>query len=121
MADYSSKMERRADEAERETDKVKKVEYMEKHLGEVFEGVVSSITNWGMYVELPNTIEGMIRINDLLDDYYYYDEDNYELVGNETGRRFKLGKAVKVEVARTDKNLRQIDFKLYEEDTEVEE
>ncbi|MBQ3546816.1 MAG: ribonuclease R [Lachnospiraceae bacterium] len=118
VADYSSKMERRADEAERETDKVKKVEYMEKHLGEVFEGVVSSITNWGMYVELPNTIEGMIRINDLLDDYYYYDEDKYELIGNETKRVFKLGQVVKVEVARTDKNLRQIDFKLYEEDSE---
>lgn len=121
VADHSSKMERRADEAERETDKVKKVEYMEKHVGEVFEGVISSITNWGMYVELPNTVEGMIRINDLLDDYYYYDEDNYELVGNETNRRFKLGQAVKVEVARTDKNLRQIDFKLYEEEADSEE
>lgn len=116
IAEQSSKMERRADEAERETDKVKKVEYMSEHIGEVFEGVVSSITNWGMYVELPNTIEGMIRLNDMLDDYYYYDEDNYELVGNETGRRFKLGETVKVSVVRTDKLQRQIDFKLYEED-----
>lgn len=118
IAENSSKTERRADEAERDTDKIKKVEYMEKHIGEVFDGVISSITNWGMYVELPNTIEGMIRINDLLDDYYYYDEDNYELVGSDTKRRFKLGQAVKVEVIRTDKLLRQIDFRLYEEDEE---
>lgn len=118
IAENSSKTERRADEAERDTDKIKKVEYMEKHIGEVFDGVISSLTNWGMYVELPNTIEGMIRINDLLDDYYYYDEDNYELVGSDTKRRFKLGQAVKVEVIRTDKLLTQIDFRLYEEDEE---
>lgn len=121
IADNSSKTERRADEAERDTDKIKKVEYMEKHIGEVFEGVISSITNWGMYVELPNTIEGMIRINDLMDDYYYYDEDNYELVGSDTKRRFKLGQPVMVEVVRTDKVQRQIDFKLYEEDEAGEE
>lgn len=118
IADNSSKTERRADEAERDTDKIKKVEYMENHVGEVFEGVISSITNWGMYVELPNTIEGMVRINDLMDDYYYYDEDNYELVGSDTKRRFKLGQQVRVEVVRTDKIQRQIDFKLYEEDEE---
>lgn len=116
IADNSSKTERRADEAERDTDKIKKVEYMENHIGEVFEGVISSITNWGMYVELPNTIEGMIRINDLMDDYYYYDEDNYELVGSDTKRRFKLGQPVMVEVVRTDKIQRQIDFRLYEEE-----
>lgn len=120
IADNSSKTERRADEAERDTDKIKKVEYMENHIGEVFDGVISSITNWGMYVELPNTIEGMIRINDLMDDYYYYDEDNYELVGSDTKRRFKLGQPVMVEVVRTDKIQRQIDFKLYEEDEEEE-
>lgn len=121
IAEHSCVTERRADEAERDTDKIKKVEYMENYLGEVFDGVISSITNWGMYVELPNTIEGMIRINDLLDDYYYYDEDNYELVGSDTKRRFKLGQAVKVEVARTDKLQRQIDFKLYEEDESEDE
>lgn len=120
IADNSSKTERRADEAERDTDKIKKVEYMENHIGEVFEGVISSITNWGMYVELPNTIEGMIRINDLMDDYYYYDEDNYELVGSDTKRRFKLGQPVMVEVVRTDKIQRQIDFRLYEEEEEDE-
>ena len=93
---------------------------MEKHLGEVFEGVISSITTWGMYVELPNTVEGMIRVTDLLDDFYYYDEDNYEMVGKETHNIFKLGQKVKVEVAKTDKILRQIDFKLADEDLDTE-
>ena len=120
VADQTSQLERRADEAERDTDKLKKVEFMEKHLGEVFEGVISSITTWGMYVELPNTVEGMIRVTDLLDDFYYYDEDNYEMVGKETHNIFKLGQKVKVEVAKTDKILRQIDFKLADEDLDTE-
>ena len=118
ICDQSSNTERRADEAERETDKIKKVEYMEKHIGEVFEGVVSSITTWGMYVELPNTVEGMVRIADIHDDYYYYDEEKYELVGEATKRTFKLGEKIKVEVLRTDKLQRQIDFGIYEEDEE---
>jgi ribonuclease R len=121
IAEQSSKTERRADEAERDTDKIKKVEYMEKHIGEVFDGVISSITNWGMYVELPNTIEGMVRVTDILDDYYYYDEENYELVGEATKRTFKLGQPVKVEVLRTDKLQRQIDFGLYEEELSEDE
>ncbi len=121
IAENSSLTERRADEAERDTDKLKKVEYMQKHLGEIFEGVISSITNWGMYVELPNTIEGMIRVTDLLDDYYYYDDDNYEMIGKETGRRFKLGQKVSVIAVKADKMQRQIDFKLHEEDEEQEE
>lgn len=116
IAEQCSKMERRADDAERDTDKIKKVEYMEKHIGEVFEGVISSITSWGMYVELPNTVEGMVRIADIHDDYYYYDEEHYELVGEATKRTFKLGQTVQIEVLRTDKLLRQIDFGLYEED-----
>lgn len=116
IAERSSKTERRADEAERDTDKIKKVEFMEQHIGEIFEGVVSSITNWGMYIELPNTVEGMVRVTDILDDYYYYDEENYELVGEATKRRFKLGQKLKVEVAGTDKLQRQIDFRIYEEE-----
>ena len=118
VADQTSKLERRADEAERDTDKLKKVEYMEKHIGEIFEGVISSITTWGMYVELPNTVEGMIRVTDLLDDYYYYDEEKYEMVGKDTGHTFKLGQKVKVVVAKTDKLTRQIDFILAEESAE---
>ncbi len=116
VADQTSKLERRADEAERDTDKLKKVEYMEKHLGEIFEGVISSITNWGMYVELPNTVEGMIRVTDLLDDYYYYDEEKYEMIGKDTGNVYKLGQKVKVVVTKTDKLTRQIDFKIADEE-----
>lgn len=116
VAEQSSMMERRADEAERDTDKLKMVEYMEKHVGETFEGVISSITNWGMYVELPNTVEGMIRITNIKDDYYYYDEEHYELVGETTKRTFKLGQKLKVVVAGTDRIQRQIDFELFEEE-----
>ncbi len=120
VADQSSTTERRADEAERDTDKLKKVEYMEQHIGEEFTSVISGITNWGMYVELPNTIEGMVRITEIRDDYYYYDEEKYELVGETTKRTFKLGQEVKIQVAATDKMLRQIDFSLAEEESEDE-
>ena len=121
IAEQSSSAERRADEAERDTDKLKMVEYMEKHEGEVFDGVVSSITNWGMYVELPNTVEGMIRITNIKDDYYYYDEEHYELVGETTKRTFRLGQKVKIVVTGTDRLQRQIDFELYEEESENEQ
>ena len=67
-------MERRADEAERETDKLKKVEYMEQHIGEEYEGVISGVTNWGLYVELPNTVEGLVHISTIPGDYYHYNE-----------------------------------------------
>lgn len=115
IAIQSSNMERRADEAEREVEKLKKVEYMKQFLGEVFEGVISGITTWGMYVELPNTIEGMIRVTSLKDDYYYYDEENYIMVGEHTRKTYKLGQKIKVEVAAVDKLLRTIDFELVEE------
>lgn len=118
IAEQCSINERRADEAERDTDKLKMTEYMSQHIGEVYEGVVSGITNWGMYVELPNTIEGMVRITSIEDDYYYYDEEKYELVGEASQRKFKLGQKVKVEVVKTDKLLRQIDFELVEEESE---
>lgn len=118
IAELCSSNERRADEAERDTDKLKMTEYMSQHIGDVYEGVVSGITNWGMYVELPNTIEGMVRITSIEDDYYYYDEEKYELVGEASQRKFKLGQKVKVEVVKTDKLLRQIDFELVEEESE---
>ncbi len=115
VASQSSRRERLAEEAERETNKMKKVEYMSEHIGEIFEGVISGITAWGMYVELPNTIEGMIHVTNLNDDYYHYVEDTYELVGEHTGKRYKLGQAIQVAVARTDKMLRTIDFVLPED------
>ena len=114
VASHSSKMERRADEAERETDKLKKVEYMEAHLGEVFDGVVSGITAWGIFVELPNTVEGLVHVSKLPGDYYYYNESTYEMVGDATGRTFKLGMPVKVCVDACDRMTRTIDFDLCE-------
>jgi len=112
VAVRSSKMERRAEEAERETDKLKKVEYMSEHIGEVFEGVISGVTEWGFYVELPNTIEGLVHVTSLTDDYYHYDERSYELIGETGGGRYKLGQKIKVVVAGTDKILRTIDFQV---------
>lgn len=116
VAKHASEMERRADEAERETDKLKKVEFMERHIGELYEGVISSITAWGIYVELPNTVEGMIHVSMLPGDYFYYDTDTYEMVGQSTDIRYKLGQTLKVRVNATDKILRTIDFVIPQEE-----
>lgn len=110
VAKHSSETERRADEAERETEKLKKVEYMEQHIGEVFEGVISGVTEWGFYVELPNTVEGLVHVTSLTDDYFHYSESTYELVGETTGMRYKLGQRISVMVTGTDKIMRTIDF-----------
>ena len=115
VAKHSSETERRADEAERETDKLKKVEYMEQHVGESFDGVISGVTGWGRYVELPNTVEGLVHISKLYGDYYYYSEKSSELVGEATGRCFKLGMPVRVNVDGCDRFTRTIDFSLEEE------
>lgn len=112
VSKHSSEMERRADEAERETIKLKKVEYMEKHLGEEFEGVISGVMEYGFFVELPNTVEGLVRVTELRDDFYQFYEESYELVGEATNKRYKLGQRVKVRVIATDKILRTIDFEL---------
>lgn len=112
VAKQSSQMERRADEAERETIKLKKCEYMAKHVGEEFEGVISGVTEWGFFVELPNTVEGLVRLTELKDDFYQFYEDTYELVGEATNKRYKLGQKVKVIVDSTDKLMRTIDFAL---------
>jgi ribonuclease R len=110
VAEQTSKCERRADEAERDTDKLKMVEYMSDHIGEDFTGVISSITNWGMYVELPNTVEGLIHVNNMTDDYYYYDEEKYKMIGQESKKEFKLGQKIDVTVLGTDKERMTIDF-----------
>lgn len=112
IANSSSQLERRADEAEREVEKLKKVEYMEEHIGEVYEGVISGMTTWGMYVELPNTVEGMIRVTSLKDDYYYYDEEKYLMVGEHTKKTYQLGERLRVVVVGTDKLGKTIDFEL---------
>lgn len=114
VARQCSERERRAEETERETIKLKKVEYMQAHQDEVFEGVISSVTGWGFYVELDNTIEGLVHMNQLQDDFYEFAEGSYELIGKATNRRFKLGDTVRVRVAGTDRLLRTIDFMLEE-------
>ncbi len=110
VAVQCSSMERRADEAERETDKLKKCEYMSKRIGKEYDGVISGVTNWGLYVELPNTVEGLIRVNDLTGDYFVFDEEHMELVGEMTRKSYKLGQKIRVQVADTDKLTRTIDF-----------
>lgn len=116
VADHCSKRERIADEAERETNKLKKAQYMEQHIGECFEGIISSITEWGIYVELPNTVEGMIHVSKLPGDYFVYDEEHYEMAGKRTGVRYKLGQKVTIRVHQVDTVLRTIDFLVAEEE-----
>ena len=116
VAEQTSKTERRADETEREVEKLKKAEYMKRRIGEVHRGIISSITSWGVYVELPNTVEGMIHVSKLPGDFYYYDEATYSMVGERTGRQFKLGEQVKIRVAGVDMLLKNIDFDLEEDD-----
>ncbi len=110
VAKHSSEMERRADEAERETEKLKKAQYMEGKIGEVFEGVISGITAWGIYVELPDTVEGMIHVSKIEGDYYLYREETYEMVGRDTGKTYKLGQKVWIMVDGVDYLQKSIDF-----------
>lgn len=113
VAKQSSLTERRAEEAERETVKLKKVEYMQQHIGESFEGVISGVMEWGFFVELPNTIEGLVRVTSLHDDFYQYYKESYELVGEATGKRYKLGQNVTVSAVAVDKMMRTIDFEVF--------
>lgn len=110
VAVQTSALERRADEAERETDKLKKCEYMSRFIGQDFDGAISGVTNWGLYVELPNTVEGLVRMSNLDDDYYIFDEQHYELIGEMTKKTYKLGQPVRVTVSSTDRLLRTVDF-----------
>lgn len=112
VAKHSSETERRAEEAERETLKLKKAEYMQQHIGEEFEGVISGMTKWGMYVELPNTVEGMVHVTNMTDDHYDYYDDRYEMVGVHTNKIYKLGQKVRVRVLGADRRLRTIDFEM---------
>jgi ribonuclease R len=114
IADHSSQMERRAVNCEREVDAMKKAEYMEQHIGEEFPGVISSVAKFGLFVELENTIEGFIHVNNLKDDYYQYIDKFMALVGERTGRTFKIGQKVVIRVVKSDRNTREIDFELVE-------
>lgn len=119
VAKHCSETEHRADEAERETDKLKKAEYMEQRIGKEYAGVISGITRWGIYVELPNTVEGLIHVSTIPGDFYYYREETYEMVGEETGRVFRLGDSVKIRVNGVQKDLRIINFTLVEKENGV--
>lgn len=114
----SSDLERRADEAERETEKCKKAQYMGERIGERFTGVISGVTAWGIYVELPNTVEGLVHISKIPGDYYIFDENKYEVYGESTGITYKLGQSVDVVVHDVDFVSNTIDFLLYTESEE---
>lgn len=114
----SSEMERVAQDAEREVDDLKKAEYMADRIDEVYEGIISSVTGFGFFVELPNTIEGLVHISNLDDDYYIYDEKHLSLIGEKTKKIYRLGDEVKVKVSKVDIEFREIYFELFEEEKE---
>ena len=109
-ADISSATERKAQEVEREAVKMKKAQYMESKVGDVYEGVISGVTNFGIYVELPDTIEGMVRLDSLTDDFYDFEPEKYRVIGRNTRKIYSLGDAVKIVVLGADHMERQIDF-----------
>ncbi len=111
-AEHSSECERTAEDAEREVFKLKAAEYMKNHIGEEFDGIISSVTNFGMFVELENTIEGLIRIVNLDDDYYIYDEQRLTLTGEHSRKTYRIGDVVRVLLVGADEQTRQIDFVL---------
>ena len=115
-------MERLAQEAEREVDDLKKAEYMLDRIGEQFNGIISSVTSFGVFVELPSTIEGLVHITDLDDDYYIYDEAHLSLIGERTKKVYKLGDEVKVECIHVDMANREIFFNIIDDEkSDVEE
>jgi len=112
IAKHTSEMERRAVDAERETDDLKKAEFMQDKIGEEFDGVISSVTNFGLFVELPNTIEGLVHISYLVDDYYHYDEEHMALIGERTGNVFRIGDEITVRVINVNVEEHSIDFEV---------
>ena len=119
VAKTCSDQERKADEAERETEKVKKVEYMADFVGDVFDGVISGVTAWGIYVELENTVEGLVHVTELLDDYYIFSDQVYEMRGEHTGKTYKLGQRVRVQVKEADLTAKTVWFTMEEESSET--
>ena len=112
VAAQCSDRERRAEEAEREVVRMKKAEYMYSHIGEEYDGVISGVTKWGVYVELPNTVEGLVHVADMRDDHYEFSEQTYELTGQHTGKSYKLGQSVRVCVTDADKLQRTVNFEI---------
>ncbi|HEC2245242.1 TPA: ribonuclease R [Staphylococcus delphini] len=112
IAEHTSNRERRAIDAERDTDELKKAEFMIQHIGDEFEGVISSVANFGMFVELANTIEGMVNMQNMSDDYYHFDERQMALIGERKAKVYRIGDVVKVKVIHVDVDERQIDFQI---------
>ena len=112
IAEHTSMTERRAEEAEREVEDMKKAQYMTKYIGEEFEGIISSLTKFGLFVQLENTIEGLVHFNNMLDDYYHFDEEKYYIIGERTNKQYRLGDSVRVRVLDADVVKRNIDFEL---------
>ena len=111
---HCSVTERTSDDAERETDRLKMAQFMSERIGEEFDGIISGVTGWGIYVELENTVEGMVPLNDMEDDFYDYEEDSLRVVGKRTGKIYRLGDTVRVKVTRTDIQARTVDFMFVE-------
>jgi ribonuclease R len=109
-ADQSSIMERKAEELEREVEKLKKAEYMSYHVNEEFDGIISGVNNFGFFVEIPNTIEGLVRVDTLKDDYYAYEAERYRLVGQNSHKSYSLGDKVLVRLDSVDVRKREINF-----------
>lgn len=120
-AKHCSKQERVAEDAERDTDALKKVEFMEDKVGQIYEGIISGVTNWGIYVELPNTIEGMVALSQMDDDYYEFDEKKMLVFGKRTKKSYRLGDKVLVSVAKVDRMMGTIDFVFEEENEDFQE
>ncbi|PUU92459.1 ribonuclease R [Halanaerobium sp. ST460_2HS_T2] len=114
IADHCSLQERRAMDAERDSVDLKKIEFMEDKIGDEFEGIISGITGFGIFVELENTVEGLVHIKNLRDDYYHYDEEKYHLIGERTKKIYRIGDQVKIKVAKVNRDERQLDFELLE-------
>ena len=112
IADHASTMERRSVDAERETDDLKKAEFMLDKIGEEFDGMISSVTNFGLFVELPNTIEGLVHVSYMTDDYYRFDEQHFAMIGERTGNVYRIGDEITVKVVNVNKDEHSIDFEI---------
>lgn len=122
VAESNSKNERRAQEAEREVEKLKKAQYMSRRIGEEYDGIISGVTGYGVYVELDNTVEGMVRISSIPDDFYIYREESMSIVGKDSGKTYTMGQKVRIKVVHVDKLLKTIDFEFaLEEENEYAE
>jgi ribonuclease R len=117
-AKHSSERERLAIDAERDTNDLKKAEFMQDKIGETFAGIISSVTSFGMFVELENTVEGLVHVSYMTDDYYHFDETTYTMIGERTGKRYTIGDTVTVKVTGVNLNEQKVDFELVEEEGE---